>query len=256
MNEVILPAELQTSISYRHIYTMLVVAAAASLVAAAAMSRSFYDGRMASPITHNDVNYFVIGIRDAVMLRENGILAIIDNFIHGTEHAPIASYQAMMAYLIFGINDWAPYVSNLAYVLFFLGIAAYLVRDRPIVVLVAGMATVIAMPLTSSTLTEFAPELVCSLFTAIGAVLMLRLPLIGASLGARFRAGICFCLGFLAHPSAFAFTLIAVLGTVGLVFLRDVIFVRKSAIARLLAESGLNVRFINLACSPLHDSQV
>jgi hypothetical protein len=243
MNEVRLPIELRASISYRRISTMLIVAAAASLIAAAAMSRSFYDGRMASPVTHNDVNYFLIGIRDTVMLRERGILAVINNFIHGTEHAPIASYQAMLAYLIFGINDWAPYVSNVAYVLLLLGVAAYLVRDRPIVVLVAAMATVIAMPLTSSTLTEFAPELVCSLFTAIGALLMLRLPLIGAPLGARFRAGVCFCLGFLAHPSAFAFTLIAALGTVGLVFLRDVIFVRKSGIGRLLAESAFNVVF-------------
>jgi hypothetical protein len=114
------------------------------------------------------------------------------------------------------------------------------VSGRPIVVVVAAMATVIAMPLASNTLMEFAPELVCSLFTAVGALLMLRLPLIGAPLGARFRAGICFCLGFLAHPSAFAFTLIAALGTVGLMFLRDVI-IRKSGIGRLLSESVLNV---------------
>jgi len=241
MNDVSLPAEPRTSISYRRISTILVVTAAALLIAAAAMSRSFYDGRMASPVTHNDVNYFLIGIRDVVTLREHGVLAIINNFIHRAEHAPIASYQAMLAYLIFGINDWAPYASNLVYVLLFLGVAAYLMRGCPIVVLVAAMVTVIAMPLTSSTLTEFAPELVCSLFTAIGALLMLRLPLFGAPLGARFRAGICFCLGFLAHPSAFAFTLIAVLGTVGLMFLRDVIFIGKTGIGRLLSESALNV---------------
>jgi hypothetical protein len=241
MNKFSLQVEPRTSISYRRISGILIVVAAALLIAAAAMSRSFYDGRMASPVTHNDVNYFLIGIRDVVMLREHGVLAIIDNFIHGAEHAPIASYQAMLAYLIFGINDWAPYASNLVYVLLLLGVAAYLVRGCPFVVLVAAMATVIAMPLTSSTLMEFAPELVCSLFTAIGALLMLRLPLIGAPLGARFRAGVCFCLGFLAHPSAFAFTLIAVLGTVGLMFLRDVVFVRKSRIGRLLSESALNV---------------
>ena len=240
MNQLTLQAESETSISYRRVSTVLIVVTAALLLAAAAMSRSFYDGRMASPVTHNDVNYFLIGIRHVVMLREHGILAVINDFVHGVEHAPIASYQAMLAYLIFGINDLAPYASNLVYVLIFLGVAAYLMRDCPVVILVAGMATVIAMPLTSSTLTEFAPELVCSLFTAIGALLMLRLPLIGAPLGARFRAGVCFCLGFLAHPSAFAFTLIAVLGTVGLMLLRDVIVIRKAGFARLLSESALN----------------
>lgn len=240
MSQRTLQAASQASISYRRISTALIVVTAALLLAAAAMSRSFYDGRMASPVTHNDVNYFLIGIRHVVMLRQHGILAIVRDFLHGVEHAPIASYQAMLAYLIFGINDLAPYASNLVYVLIFLGVAAYLMRDCPPVVLVAGMATVIAMPLTSSTLTEFAPELVCSLFTAIGALLMLRLPLVGASVGARFRAGICFCLGFLAHPSAFAFTLIAVLATVGLVFLREAIVIRKSGTARLLSESALN----------------
>ena len=243
MNQRTQETQSQASIIYRRINTVLVVASAALLLAAAAMSRSFYDGRMASPITHNDVNYFLIGIRNVVMLREHGVLAVINDFLHGVEHAPITSYQATLAYLIFGINDLAPYVSNLVYVLIFLGVAAYLMRDCPVVVLAAGMATVIAMPLTSSTLTEFAPELVCSLFTAIGALLMLRLPLIGAPLAARFRAGLCFCFGFLAHPSAFAFTLIAMLGTVGLMFLRHVIFIRKSGIGRLMLESALNVVF-------------
>jgi hypothetical protein len=196
---------------------------------------------LASPITHNDVNYFLIGIRYVVMLREHGVLAIIRGFIHGTEHAPITSCQAMLAYLIFGINDWAPYASNFVYVLLFLGVTAYLVRHRSLVMLISALAIVIAMPLTSNTLTEFAPELVCSLFTAIGTVLMLRLPLVGARFGARFRAGFFFCLGFLAHPSASAFTLIAVLGTIGLMFLREVIVIRKNGIGRSLSESLLNL---------------
>lgn len=232
---------LQRPLVERSVPTPLIVVSAALLLFAAAMSRSFYDGRMASPITHNDVNYFLIGIQFVALLRDQGFIAIVDNFIHTTQHAPISSYQAMLAYLLFGINDWAPYASNLVYVILFLGVAACLVRGCPIVVLISSMVVVIAMPLASNTLTEFAPELVCSLFTAIGAVLMLRLPLIGAPLGARIRAGLCFCLGFLAHPSAFAFTLIAVLGTVGLMFLREVIFVRKSGIGPAMRESFLNV---------------
>jgi hypothetical protein len=225
----------------RRISVPLIVAASSLLLAAAALSRSYYDGRLASPITHNDVNYFLIGIRFVVMLRDQGFLSIVHTLLHGTEHAPITSCQAMLAYLLFGINDWAPYASNLVYVLLFLGVAAYLVRHSPLAMLVSAMVIVISMPLTSNTLTEFAPELVCSLFTAIGAVLLLRLPLVGAPPGARFRAGFCFCLGFLGHPSAFAFTLIAVLGTVGLMFLREMIFIRKFGIARILSESAINL---------------
>jgi len=225
----------------RRIAVPLMVVTAALLLAAAAMSRSFYDGRMASPITHNDVNYFIIGIHDVVLLRTHGFFAVVDDLVHNSSHALINSYQAMLAYLMFGITDWAPYASNIAYVLILLGVAAYLLRDCSLPVLAAAMVAVISMPLTSHTVVEFAPELVCSLFTALGAVLLLRLPLFGARLSARVVAGLCFCLGFLAHPSAFAFTLIAVLGTVGLMFLRDTLLASKYRIRAAIGQSLLNL---------------
>jgi hypothetical protein len=225
----------------RRLYVPLIVAAGALLLATAALSRSLYDGRLANPITHNDVNYFLVGIRYLVLLRTQGVLALVDDFVHNASHAVINSYQPMLAYLVFGVTDWAPYVSNIVYVFILLGVSAYLLGDCPPVILAAAVTIVVAMPLSSSTIVEFAPELICSLFTAIGAVLMLRLPLFGAPLGARFRAGLCFCLGFLAHPSAFAFTLIAMLGTTGLVFLRDTIVARNYRWSAAIGLSLLNV---------------
>jgi hypothetical protein len=212
----------QASSFDRRVSTSLIVIAAALLLFGAAMSRSLYDGRMGSPITHDDVNYFIIGIRRLSLLRTQGFLALLDFFIHVPEHSPLRTYQATFAFLIFGINDWAPYASNIVLVLVFLGVGAFLVRDLPVVALAACLAGLIALPLSSDLAFEFSPELMCSLFTAIGVVLMLRLPLLDAPSGPRFRASLCFGVGFLSHPVASAFTLIALLGTVGWMFVRDI----------------------------------
>ena len=201
----------------------LIVIGAVLLLFTTAISRSYFDGRLASPLTHDDINFFVEGIQHLTLLRTEGLLALIADLIHGSLHAPISTYQAMIAYLLFGIHDWAPYVLNIVYLFIFFGFAAYLLRDCPIAVLVAALIWLMLLPLSSNGFTEFAPEVICSLFTAIGAVLMMRLPLIEASFPSRFLAAFCFGLGFLCHPSAFPFTIIALLATVGLVFLRDIV---------------------------------
>ena len=202
---------------------LLVVIASAIILFAAAMSRSFFDGRMASPITHDDVNYFIIGIQRLMILRRDGVAELLHHFFHFAEHSPFLTYQATFAYFLFGVTDWAPYVSNIFLLLLFLGVAAFLVRDYPLAVVAACMASLVALPMSSNIIIEFSPEVVCSLFTAIGAVLMTRLPLIGAPLGARFRAGLCFGLAFFSHPVASPFTLIALLATIGWMFIRDIV---------------------------------
>jgi hypothetical protein len=202
--------------------TLLILTAATALLTAGALSRSFYDGRLAAPMTHDDVNYFIEGIQHLTILRTRGFFALISDFLHVDLHAPLLTYQAMLAFLVFGIDDWAPYATNIVYIVVFLGFAAWLVRDCPAIVLVAVMACLISMPIASITITEFAPERVSSLFTAIGVVLLVRLPLFDAPLASRFLAGLCFGLAFLAHPVASPFTMIALIATLGLNFLRDI----------------------------------
>jgi len=212
---------------HRRHSAILIVLASAALLAGFSISRSLYDGRLANPLTHDDVNYFVEGIQHLTLLRTKGFLALVLDFLHSSLHAPLSTYQAMLAYLLFGITDWAPYASNVVLALIFLGFAASLLRDSSAVVLTAAMACLITMPLSSRTITEFNPESVCSLFTAIGAVLMVRLPVIDAPLRSRLPAALCFTLGFIGHPSAFPFTLIALLATVGLALLRDIVWSKK-----------------------------
>jgi hypothetical protein len=167
-------AQQASSQSRRHT-TLLIVVSAGLLLFVTAMSRSFSEGRLAAPITHNGVNYFIEGIRLLDLLKTQGFFALISNLIHTQMHAPISSYQAMLAFLFFGVTDWAPYATNILYAFIFLAFAAYLVRDCPPIVLVGVMAFLIGMPLASNSITEFEPEMVCSLFTAMGTMLLVQL---------------------------------------------------------------------------------
>src|SRR5262245_47237510 len=128
----------------------LIVTIAALLVTASALSRSFLDGRLAAPMTHDDVNYFIEGIQRLTILRTQGFFALVSDFFHGFLHAPLLTYQAMLAYLIFGIEDWAPYVTNVVYVVIFFGFAAWLVRDCAAIVLASVMACLISMSIASN----------------------------------------------------------------------------------------------------------
>jgi hypothetical protein len=229
----------------RRYVAALIVVAAALVLFAVSMSSSFYDGRLAAPLTHDDVNYFVEGIQHLNFLRTRGFFALAHDFLRSSLHAPLPSYQAMAAYLIFGIADWAPYASNIVLVFIFLGFAAYLLRDCPAIVVAAAMACLVAMPLSSNVITEFNPELMCSLFIAIGSILMVRLPVTEAPLGSRFIAAFCFALAFFAHPSASPFTLIALLATVGLAFLRDIAWNGKFRQLR----SGIAYSLLNVLLS-------
>jgi len=231
------------SVGGRDLQASIIVIAAALLLFGAAMSRSFYDGRMASPITHDDVNYFIIGIQRIQLLRGQGFHALFEHFMHYTEHSPFLTYQATLAYLLFGITDWAPYASNIFLLTAFLAVSAHLLRNTPPALLTACLLTLIAFPASSDIIVEFSPEIVCSLFTAIGVVLTLRLPLFDAPFGARFRAGLCFGLGFFAHPVASAFTFIALLATLTWIFLRDVFFAAEK---RNLAVAGRRLALILL----------
>jgi hypothetical protein len=210
-----------------HYRVSLIVIAASLLLFTVAMSSSFYNGRLAAPITHDDVNFFIDGIQQLNLLRTKGFFTLAQDFVHGSMHAPISTYQAMLAYLLFGITDWAPYASNLILLIVFFGFAAYLLQGTSVAVLIAAMTCLIAMPLSANTIAEFNPELVCSLFTAIGALLMVRLSVLDAPLRSRLTPALCFSLAFLAHPVAAPFTLIALLASVGLGFLRDVVWSGK-----------------------------
>src|SRR5262249_13201112 len=133
-------------------------------------------------------------------------------------------YQAALAFYLFGFHDWAPYLSDIVFLLVLLSVCVRLLRGRPDLIVVACLLAVAAVPLSFTTITEFAPEIPLGLFCALGVLLAVRIPLTERAFAARFVAGLCFGIGFLAKPSSFVFTPIIVCATLGVTFLRDVGF--------------------------------
>jgi hypothetical protein len=208
-----------------------VVATAVILIAlwvtGGALSRSYLIGRLVDPVTHNDVNYLIDGIRRLLYIEVNGFWAEVRHLYGDPLHAPLSGYQAALGFFLFGFHDWAPYLTNAIYVLIFLAACAFLLRGTPNPVAVAGLLAVAGAPLTFTTVSEFAPEIPLGLFTALGVLLALRIPLPDRDSGARTLAGLCFGLGFLAKPTSFVFVPLVVCATLGVVFIRDVILTRQ-----------------------------
>src|SRR5580704_1796516 len=223
-----------------------VVVAAVVIVAlwitAGALSKSYLIARLADPMTHGDVNYLIDGIRRLLYIEVNGFWAEFRHLYGDPLHAPLSGYQAALGFYLFGFQDWAPYLSNGIYVLIFLAVCALLLRGAPNLVVIAGLLAVAGVPLLFTTVSEFSPELPLGLFTALGVLLALRIPLLERDFGARALAGLCFGIGFLAKPSSFVFVPLVVCATLGLAFIRDVVLARKlSSLIRAIYHGALQL---------------
>jgi hypothetical protein len=230
----------------QNVHTVAIAVLLISLwITCGALSKSSLIGRLADPVTHNDVNYLIDGIRRLVYIEINGFWAEIPHLYQEPMHAPLAGYQAALGFYLFGFHDWAPYASNIVYLFILLGFCAALLRGCPIVVSLAVLVGLAGIQLLYTTISEFAPEIPCGLFTALGVVLTLRISLFERAMGPRAVAGLCFGLGFIAKPSSFAFVPLVICATLG------VAFIRQALLARRLRELGTVVRhgFLHLALS-------
>ena len=203
-----------------------------------ALSKSYLMGRLADPMTHNDVIYLIDGIRRLLYIEVNGFWAELRHLYGDPLHAPLSGYQAALGFFLFGFHDWAPYLSNAIYVVIFLAACALLLRGVPNLVVIAGLLTVAGAPLTFTTVSEFAPEIPLGLFTALGVLLTLRIPLRDRDIGARALAGLCFGIAFLAKPTSLVFVPLVVCATLGVVFIRDVVLTKRPSNLKLAIYHG------------------
>ena len=212
----------------QHTYVSIAAVTAISLwVTLGAISRSYLIGKLSSPMTHNDVNYLIVGIHRLLFLELNGFWAELARLYRGVLHAPLTDYQAALAFYIFGFHDWAPYATNIIYLFVFFGVCVWLLRGTSDLIVVTILLAMAGMPLLVSSISEFAPEVPCGLFTALGVLLTLRINALDRVLGPRALAGLCFGLGFIAKPSSLIFVPLIACATLGLAFLRDVALARR-----------------------------
>lgn len=207
-------------------------------VTAGAISQSALIGRLVDPMTHNDVNYLIDGIKRLMYVEINGFWAELSHLFAEPLHAPLSAYQAALGFYLFGFHDWAPYLSNIIFVLILLTTCASLLRETPNLVKMGSLVAIAGVPFTRTIISEFAPEIPLSLFTALGVLLTLRIPLLDLALSRRVLAGLCFGTGLLAKPTSFMFVPLVVCATLMVAFVRDVLVERKLLMLPMAAWHG------------------
>lgn len=196
-------------------------------VACGAISKSYVMGRFAFPMTHNDVNYLIDGVHRLVYVELNGFWAELAHLYSAPLHAPLAAYQAALGFYLFGFHDWAPYVTNIVYLLIFASVCIWSLRGMPMLVVIAALLAIAGMQISYTTISEFAPETPCGLFSAIGVILLIRIDMLDRALGPRALAGLCLGLSLLAKPSSFIFMPLVLCATLGVAFIRDIVMGRQ-----------------------------
>src|SRR5687768_5437288 len=91
---------------------MGVCAALAVLFTLVILRYSFRHGRLLLFPTFDDVGYFSEGVERLQILYDEGFRGLLGNYRHVAPHSPYSVYLAMLAFMVFGIHDWAPYAAN------------------------------------------------------------------------------------------------------------------------------------------------
>jgi len=172
------------------------------------LSASANYGRLTHDIVWDDVSYFNQGYRLYLALRDGGLAGFLNDY---ATHPPRSAFGAIAAaggFLIFGVNDWAPYVMNWIVVAVFLGFAAYLVRRESMWLIGAAMIFLLSTPMAMIAVVDFKPDLLNALCITMASIFLLE-ERSECRENRRFAiAGAVFGAAILAKATTFPFTML------------------------------------------------
>ena len=172
------------------------------------LQHSALRGRLQYEVGYEDVITFIDGLKryKALVDQPQTHLQFFYQYAVDPPHAPLHSLQAGLAFAIFGINDQAPYLSNVVLLFALLFAFAYAARGfRPWAVGV-GLLYLAFSPLVYHTVTEFRPDYPSAIFTIWGVLLYLEFLRRGSWKYAAF-SGVCYGLAMLAKPPVFLYVM-------------------------------------------------
>lgn len=189
-----------------HRTTLWVVLGLTLLLLAVAISFSFSLGRLQYEMDYEDIITHIDGLKRWRDLSEGGVGKFFSAYAANPPHCPLHSFTAATAFMLFGVNDWAPYILNAVFLFAFLLLARWATRGfGPVASCIAVLGAAL-VPLSFQTIHQFRPDFSCALATLWG---MLLYP---TRLGRDFEkraalSGLFFGLALLAKPPFFPFTL-------------------------------------------------
>lgn len=131
-------------------------------------------GRLAMDPVYDDVGYFLDALNRLNIFQTSGIRALCDSLVQAPPHSLYSTLAAMATFDLFGVHDWAPYISN-GFVLFiFLLVAAYSIDLPDGITKSAIVLTLLMLQLPFQGILQFRPDFPLAVFTAVCVTLLLK----------------------------------------------------------------------------------
>ncbi len=204
----------------RHLALWILIACLFTLVQ---VRQSLHGGRLALPPTFDDIGFLLDGQERLQVLFDQGPVAVVADVVRTTPHSPWSTYLASLAFLVFGMHEWAPAAANGVLIL---GVLLWLGRrgrGLPVAWLLVVAATLLTWPLLGQAVENFRPDLACGLVTAALAFYIVREPWLGAGRRRHVLAGLGFALALVIKPTISPVTSLIVVAALGAATLTDVL---------------------------------
>lgn len=167
---------------------------------------SLHHGRLALPVYFDDNHSMVDGAKRLEILQSEGIPCFVKDYKSHPPHAPGHSFLAAGSFLLFGLKELAPYLTNALFFALIL-IALHLALGKTDWRLQAvGMLLLASPPIAGISILEFRSEVNVALLGALGTLLFITW---SRALAQKhlIASSLCFALCLLIKPAVFPYTL-------------------------------------------------
>lgn len=129
-------------------------------------------GRLSQDPTYDDSMYMFEAGRRLAVFDEQGLVAYVANLYRDPPHAPFTDFGAELAFAVFGLHDWVPYVFVNGPTIFLLLLSiAYFAQGVSLRARIVLMSLALTVPFVVVGVHEFRPDFPGALFTALGIML-------------------------------------------------------------------------------------
>ena len=166
-------------------------------------SKSFH--RLSFPATFDDVNYFIDGAERLSVLWKDGPLALLDNLVVTPPHSPGSTLLSLLAFTLFGFEDFAPYAINFLNVWLYLKAVNYLIESAPAVSKFALTLLALTPAFLPNAILEFRPDFLSAVLFCTGAFSLLNTD--SPSYRSAIYAGLWTAAAIVCKPTTAPFTI-------------------------------------------------
>jgi hypothetical protein len=134
------------------------------------MKNSFEFGRLAFVPSYDDVSYFEDAISRYLKFVNGNILLLVRDFLQNPPHAPLIAAQAVFSYMVFGIHDWSPYLTN-GWIPFLVLIGVMKLTNEILLIRWPLFLYLLTLPMLGASIVEFRPDIAAGILTALSVAL-------------------------------------------------------------------------------------